>query len=140
MPEESTTPDLVELAQGFLDALNARDIDTAISIYGPDSVWDLSSIGLGVYEGRAAIRGFLEEWTGTFQHWKQETEENRDLGNCVTLTVVVQRGRPAGSTGWVQERYAAVATWADGLVERQTNYSNIDEGRAAAERLVESRA
>ena len=85
MPEESTTPDLVELAQGFLDALNARDIDTAISIYGPDSVWDLSPLGLGLNEGSAAIRGFLEEWTGTFEDWKQETEENRDLGNGVTF-------------------------------------------------------
>jgi ketosteroid isomerase-like protein len=139
MSSESTISDLAELAQRFLDALNARDIDAAISVYGPDSVWDLSSIGLGLHEGPAAIRGFLEEWTGTFEDWKQETEQNRDLGNRVTFTVVVQRGRPHGSSGWVQLRYAVVTTWAGGLVERQTHYADIDEARAAAERLAEER-
>ena len=40
MSEESTTPDLVELSQRLTDAINARDIDAAISFYAPDAVWD----------------------------------------------------------------------------------------------------
>jgi hypothetical protein len=36
-------------------------------------------------------------------------------------------------------RYAVVATWVDGMIERFTTYTNIDEGRAAAERLAEER-
>jgi hypothetical protein len=47
---------------------------------------------------------------------------------------------PADSAGWVRQRYAAVATWADGLVERQRNYFDIDEARAAAERLAQEPA
>ncbi len=39
----------------------------------------------------------------------------------------------------VRRNTAAVSSWADGLAERITNHTNIDEGRAAAERLAESR-
>jgi ketosteroid isomerase-like protein len=51
----------------------------------------------------------------------------------------IQRGRPPDSTGWVELRYAAVYTWRDGLIERATQYSDIDEARAAAERLAQER-
>jgi hypothetical protein len=36
-------------------------------------------------------------------------------------------------------RYAAVAPLADGLIERQSNYNDIDEARAAASRLAQER-
>ncbi len=35
--------------------------------------------------------------------------------------------------------YAAVSVWADGLAMRVTNHTDIDEARAAAERLAEER-
>ena len=50
-----------------------------------------------------------------------------------------QRGRLPGSTGWVQTRIADVVTWAGGLIERQTAYTDVDEARAAAERLAQER-
>jgi hypothetical protein len=34
---------------------------------------------------------------------------------------------------------APVSIWTDGLAERVMNYADIDDGRAAAERLAESR-
>src|SRR5207248_4133934 len=48
--------------------------------------------------------------------------------------------RLVGGSGEVRLRYAAVGVWADGLVVRVTNYTDVDEARAAAERLAESRA
>jgi hypothetical protein len=36
-------------------------------------------------------------------------------------------------------RWAAVAEWADGLTTRVTVYTDIDEARAAAERLAQER-
>jgi hypothetical protein len=59
-----------------------------------------------------------------------------DLGSGVTIAVVGQTGRLAGSSSVVGLRYAAVAVWVDGAIVRITNYSDIDEGRAAAERLA----
>jgi ketosteroid isomerase-like protein len=64
MPEEPTTPDLVELSQRLREALNRGNLDAAVALYAPDAVWDVSLLGLeGVFEGREAIRGALEDLT-----------------------------------------------------------------------------
>jgi hypothetical protein len=93
----------------------------------------------GVFEGRAAIRGLFEDWVGTYDEFEYEVEERWDLGSGVIFLVWVQRGRLRGSTGWVQVRGASVGRWVDGLIERSTNYLDIDEARAAAERLAQER-
>jgi ketosteroid isomerase-like protein len=136
MPEESTTPDLVELGERFLEAVNRRDLDAALSFFAPDAVW--ATIGLGTtFEGVAAIHVFWQDWWASYEELRIEPEEILDLGNGVTFSVIVQQGRLVGSTAHVQVRYAAVTTWADGLIERNTNYTDIDEARAAAERLAQ---
>ena len=137
MTEESTTPDLVERVQRAVDAVNARDIDALMSLYAPDAVFDTEVFG--VFEGRKAIRGYLEDWLGAYDEVRVEIEARRDLGNGVIFDVVVQHGRPRDSTGWVQFRYGNVSTVVDGLIERTTYYRDIDEARAAAERLAQER-
>jgi ketosteroid isomerase-like protein len=136
--EESTTPAPLELSQRTLDAVNARDIDAAISFYAPDAVYDMPE-AFGVFEGHAAIRGLFEEWLGAYDELEVEIEEIRDLSRGVVFGVLVMRGRPRGSAGWVQFRYGSVLTWIDGLCERHTDYPNVDEARAAAERLAQER-
>jgi hypothetical protein len=49
------------------------------------------------------------------------------------------RGKPSRSNSWVEQRYAAVAAWTGGLIERTDITFDIDEARAAAERLAEER-
>jgi hypothetical protein len=68
------------------------------------------------------------------------------------LVVFTQRAVDAGNArdidatmsfyvlDWVQLRYAAAATWTEVLIARTTNSLDIDETRAAAERLAESRS
>jgi len=102
-------------------------------------VWDISRGGLGVIEGREAVRAFFEEWWAAYEDHESEAEEIQDLGNGVAFAVFVQRGRPVGSTGWVEFRDARVMIWADGLIERTTAFLDIDEARAAAERLARER-
>jgi ketosteroid isomerase-like protein len=58
--EKSTTPDLVELWRQTNEAFVRRDFDAMMSFFAPDAVWDLSSAGIGRFEGMAAIRGFPE--------------------------------------------------------------------------------
>jgi ketosteroid isomerase-like protein len=137
MTEESTTPDLAELAQRLTDATNARDFDAVISFYAPDAVFDQPTFGL--FEGRAAVRSFIEDWFGAYDEIETEVEERRELGHGLTFVVYVQRGRLRGSTRWVHARTGVVNAWVDGLVQRTTVYEDIDEARTAAERLAEER-
>ena len=59
MPEDPTTPDLVELWSRFFEAVNRRDFDAMLGFFAPDAVWETEDTGaVGTFEGRAAIRGF----------------------------------------------------------------------------------
>jgi hypothetical protein len=51
--------------------------------------------------------------------------------------ILRQRGRPVGSGGEVRRRFASVGLSVNGLWVRVTTYTDIDEARAAAERLAE---
>jgi ketosteroid isomerase-like protein len=139
--EKSTTPDLEETARRVREALHRGDLDAAVAMYAPDAVWDVSLLGLqGVFEGREAIRRTLEDLRAPYEDFEVVTEEFRDLGSGVTLNVFLARGRPRGSTHFVESRMqASVATWANGLIERITTYPDPDEARAAAERLAQER-
>jgi hypothetical protein len=64
-----------------------------------------------------------------------------DLGNGVVFTATRLSGhqRSAGAVGRVHGVYGYVHVWTDGKLSRLTVYPDIDEGRAAAERLAEER-
>jgi ketosteroid isomerase-like protein len=139
MPEESTTPNLVERTRQVFEAGNRSELDLVVSFYDLNASFDMSPMGLGTFEGRAAIRAFLEDWFSAYERYHVEAEEVVELANGVTLSIVTQKGRLAGSDGVVDLRYAAVAVWRAGQVVLTTNYVDIDEARAAAERLAEER-
>src|SRR4029077_8076909 len=132
MPEEPATPELVQLMRASVEAGNSGDFGAMLSFFAPDGVWDMSPLGMGKFKGRAAIGAFLEDWQGAYEEFEVEAEEVLDLSNGVTLAVLVQRGRPVGSSGDVRLRYAAVTVWVDGLSAQLTNYTDIDEAHAAA--------
>jgi ketosteroid isomerase-like protein len=138
--EDSTAPDLEEAGGRLREALNRGDLDAAVAMYAPDAAWDVSLLGLeGVFEGREAIRGALEDLIAPYEDLEVVAEEFRDLGGGVTFLVFLARGRLRGSTLFVESRMASVATWADRLIERNTTYTDPDEARAAAERLAQER-
>ena len=138
MPDESTTPDLVELTRRAEEVAERGDWD-AVMRFAADAVWDMSRSDMGIFERRTAIRDFFEDWFGAYEEFGFELEENVDLGNGVGFRVRTQRGRPVGSTGEVRMRSAEVAMWVDGMIDWVTTYLDIDEARAAAERLAEER-
>src|SRR2546423_14955710 len=65
MSEESTTPDLFELLRRADEAAERRDWDSVMSIVAPDAVWD--QFGMHVFDGRAAIRGYFDDWVSAFE-------------------------------------------------------------------------
>jgi ketosteroid isomerase-like protein len=139
MSEEFTTPDLVELTRRTFEAGSRHDVEAALGFYAPDAVMDLSDAALGYFEGVAAIAAFLQDWWGTWGEHLIEVEESTDLGHGVVFSRVREDGRLAGSDSHVQQRRGWVLLWVADVISRATAYLDLDEARAAAERLAEER-
>ncbi len=90
------------------------------------------------YEGRAAIRGFLEDWFRAYEELDFELEEVSHLGGGVVFAVVIQDGRLVGSAGRIRQREGWVYLCVGGSIARLTTF-DVDQGRAAAERLAQER-
>jgi ketosteroid isomerase-like protein len=89
-------------------------------------------------EGRATIRGFLDDWFGAYEELEYELEEVSHLGGGVVFAVVNQDGRLVGSAGRIRQREGWVYLWVGGSIARLTTYE-VDQARAAAECLAEER-
>ncbi len=135
MSKEPTTSDPVELVRKQLEAADRGDLDGVMTSVAEDAVLDGRA---DLIEGRAAIRGFLDEWFKSYEELDYELEEVSDLGGGVVFAVVVQDGRLAGSDGHIRQREGWVYLCAGGSITRLTT-SEVDEARAAAERLAEDR-
>ena len=57
-------------------------------------------MGLGVYEGVVAIRGFFEDWLGSYEDFEVREEEVLDLGKGIMFAILVQGWPP----DWQQRR------------------------------------
>jgi ketosteroid isomerase-like protein len=139
VPEESPRGDLVGAIGRAFEALNSGNWDALMSLWAPNGVWEASPMGLGTYEGHAAMRSHFQEWWNLFDDYHHGLEETLDLGNGVTLAVIVVQGTFPGTGGPFKQPWGTVGTWADGLLTRTTAYADPDEARAAAERLAEER-
>jgi ketosteroid isomerase-like protein len=136
MSEESTTPDLVAVVTGLFEAADRGDWDALISHFAPGAVWE-SDDGILDVSGAPAVRALLEEWTGTFEDFKIRNETVVDLGNGIVYSAFHQEGRLAGSTAVVDEKGAMILEWVEGMIVRVIRRQDIDEARAAAERLAD---
>jgi hypothetical protein len=128
----------VELTRLSLAAFNRGDFGLYAN---PDTVLDTAGYGVGTFKGRNAAIGFMSDWAAAFEDLTVEPDEILDLGHGVVLTLYHQEGRPIGASNYVRVRSAVVQLWIDGLIMRSTFYpeTEIDEARAAAERLAQER-
>jgi ketosteroid isomerase-like protein len=137
MSEESTTPDLVGRLHRVFEAGNRGDVDALVAFYTADVVLEAAGTGLR-FEGRAAVRRFYEDWFSLYEDFDSELQEALDLGNGVGFSVLRSQGRPFGSTASAEQRSAWVSTWVEDMIPLVTIYTDIDAGRAAAERLAKA--
>ena len=68
-----------------------------------------------------------------------EVEQVRDLGSGVAFTVVASKGRLLGGSGFLQMPFGIAGVFDGDRIMSAATYLDIDEGRAAAERLVQER-
>jgi ketosteroid isomerase-like protein len=137
--EESTTRDLAELTRRLADALSRRDVEAMTSFFAPDAVWEALGAGDERLRGPTAIRTMLEDWFRPYEEYGVEVEEQLDLGCGVVFSVAVNKGRLVGSSALLQWRQGFVVLFDGDLVVRIASYGDIDEARAAAERLAQER-
>jgi ketosteroid isomerase-like protein len=133
--EEPPSQDLVKMTRRIWAAVNRQDWDAVLAFYAPDARLDMSAVGLGTFEGHAALRGEWEEAFGFFEEHVWEPEEILSLGRDVVFVALGMRGRVTGGTGSIEANAAWVYQWVDSKIARVAVY-NVDEGRAAAERLA----
>jgi ketosteroid isomerase-like protein len=139
MSEEPATPDLAQAAREAFAAASAGDLDGTTANLAPDAVWEMDEVGLGPFEGVDEIRAFLREWWSLWAEHNHHVEAAQDLGHGVGYVIVREDGRMTDSDAPVEARVAHVIEAVDGLVVRDTTYVDIDEARAAAERLAHER-
>ena len=137
MSEESTTPDLVELVRHLLDALSCMDGDAFVRFFAPDALF---LTGVGRFEGREGIRGYVEDFHSSYDEHSFAPDEVHDLGNGVAWFSALVTGRLRGTSADVHLRFAVVITHAGGLVSQWTDYVTTGKARSTAERLASERA
>jgi ketosteroid isomerase-like protein len=135
MPEESMT-DPVELVRHLLDAASSTDGYVFVRFFVPDAVFQT---GVGRFEGRDAIRDYVQDFNSSYDEQSFAPDEVHALGNGVAWFSAVATGRLRGTSADVHLRFAVVITHAGGVVSQWTDYVSIDEARAAAERLARQR-
>jgi len=97
----------VEIVRRMYEAFHGGDAEGALSYFDPNVLVDTSSArpdGV-IGKGREHLSATIGGWVGTWEEWREEIEEMRDLGNRV-LVLSVQRGRGKGSRVEVEARYA----------------------------------
>jgi hypothetical protein len=98
--------------------------------------------GLGEsFKGLPAIRLFPKEWLAAFDGYGIQFDEIREVCRDVVFVLAHEAARPAGGDPQapIREVAAYLIVWPGETITLVTAYEDIDEARAAAERLTEER-
>jgi ketosteroid isomerase-like protein len=123
----------VEVVRRMYNAFHSGDADGALAHFDPEVVVDASKArpdgGRG--QGREQLNVIVAAWMGTWDEWREEIEEMRDLGSQV-LVLSVQRGRGKGSGVEVEARYALLYDVHGGKITRLVMYADQAQALEAA--------
>jgi ketosteroid isomerase-like protein len=133
-PAAGVGDDLVARTRASMEATNRRDHAEATKVFADDAVFDVSSVGLGSFRGRSAIRTYLEEWVGAYERQRFERWDGEELGGGVVFVVAQLNARPTGSSADVREWWAFTVCWERGEIVRVVTDRDIEQARKAAER------
>jgi uncharacterized protein len=123
----------VEVVRRMYNAFHSGDADGALAHFDPEVVVDASKArpdgGRG--QGREQLNVIVAAWMGTWDEWREEIGEMRDLGSQV-LVLSVQRGRGKGSGVEVEARYALLYDVHGGKITRLVMYADQAQAVEAA--------
>jgi ketosteroid isomerase-like protein len=139
MSEPRRCADLVRLTRESMEATNRCEFDEAMSVFADDAVFDVSSAGVGRFEGVGAVRTYLEDWIGAYEEQVFRSWEGSDLGGGVVFVLAHLDARPRGSPRAVQETWAFTVVWDEGRIVRVTADGDVGQARRRSLRLAEGR-
>jgi ketosteroid isomerase-like protein len=124
----------VEIIRRMYEAFHGGDADGALAYFDPEVVVDASRrVDGGIGHGREELNTIITRWLGTWEEWREEIEEMRDLGSQV-FVIATQRGRGKGSGVEVENRYALLYEVHGDQIARMTVYIEPAEALEAAGR------
>ncbi len=120
----------VEAFHRSVAAINSGDVEAAIELVHPDAVLEpLRAATEGAFYGHDGVRRFFADTAETFDRFRLEPTDVRDLGERVLAIGSIRvRGRGSGVETVIPT--AAITEYRDGLVWRYKDYS---EARLALE-------
>ena len=123
----------VELVREMYEAYLAGDAERALAKIHPEVRVDFSDRpDAGVRHGRQALAELSSSWQDSFEHYTEELDEVREIGDFVCL-ITTQRGRTKGSDFEITDQVAFLVEVTDGQVTALTGYTSPEEAMAAAE-------
>ena len=103
-----------------------------MSFFAPRAVWMAEpNWEREALAGSDAIRAFLEDWFTTLS--------GLEVGEGAVMTISTFLGHLPASSEPHRQHHGHVFEFRDGVIVRWTAYTDIDEARAAAERLAKER-
>ena len=122
----------VEIVQSMYAAFSDGDADDALAHFDPDVRVDVTRrVDGGRGQGRQELAALIGQWVATFENWREDIEEIRDLDPFVCV-VATQRGRGKGSGLDVETRYAVIYEVRAGKIVSMTLFPDPGEALAAA--------
>src|SRR5688500_13844282 len=108
----------VDVAHAFVDAVNRGDVESALLACHPALIFEpLRAATEGAYLGRDGLRRFLTDTATTFEVFRVEHIEIRDLGDrAVAIGSIRIRGRASGVETNIPT--ASITQFRDGLIWR----------------------
>jgi ketosteroid isomerase-like protein len=109
------------LVRQVFASLADRDVDTVLTYWDPDGVFDFSrsrGVNPGVYRRHAGLRKFYAETVGMWEKWEADPHDFADLGDDGVLVTVDNHmvGRDGialdvTGVGWVTFRDGHLHRW-----------------------------
>lgn len=120
------------MVRRMYEAFHASDFDGALAYFDPAVVFDASvRVDGGIGHGREELFAMVAQWVGSWEEWREEIDEMRDLGSKVCV-VTTQRGRGKGSGIELQDRYVVLYEIGGDKISSMTLYKTTAEALEAA--------
>ena len=125
----------VERVVRAIDAINSRDIDTAVKLLDPDVEWTTLDAfpDAGTYRGPEAVLGFFQAWIDMFEGFRMHLENCGAIDEHLVLARLRVSGEVAGSGVVVESpQFFQLLDFRDGLVIRARMFRTETEALQVA--------